>query len=104
LIKKCINKIQIARAKNQVKVDQYKEYDKDIRKLFVGGIPALTTFAEFKEYFQKFGEISDIMLPTKSKDSKLNCGFGFVTYQDAKSAYDVLNFESQHSFRAKWVE
>ena len=75
----------------------------EVRKLFVGGIPTLTTFSEFKEYFSQFGEITDIMLPAKTKDSKLNSGFGFVTYKHAESAEEVLRKRNQHLLRSKWV-
>ena len=74
-----------------------------MRKLFVGGIPALTTYAEFKKYFKQFGEITDIMLPSKTKESALNSGFGFVTYKDSQSALSILNTKNQHSFRGKLV-
>ena len=97
-------KLAISRAKNQIRVQVSVNEDKNVRKLFVGGVPALTTFAEFKKYFQQFGALSDIMLPTKTKESKLNCGFGFVTFQNSESAKEVLDRKNQHSFRAKWVE
>ena len=71
--------------------DEPKKYDGDIRKLFIGGIPNLTTFSEFQTYFRQFGEITDIMLPTKTKDSKLNSGFGFVTFRHPQSASQILN-------------
>ena len=83
--------------------EQTDNQDKEVRKLFVGGVPALTTFAEFKKYFQQFGSLTDVMLPTKSKESKLNCGFGFVTFENSESAMEVLKSKNQHSFRAKWV-
>lgn len=80
-----------------------QQIDPDIRKLFVGGVPALTTFEEFREYFSQFGELVDVMLPTKSKESKLNNGFGFVTFRDPRAAAKVLELIPHHSLRAKWV-
>lgn len=96
-------KVLVSRAKNQTRSEASEQLSRDVRKLFVGGVPALTTFNEFKRYFLKFGPVSDIMLPTKSKDSQFNCGFGFVTYEDPESAMEVLKTKNQHSFRAKWV-
>lgn len=69
----------------------------------MGGIPALTTFEEFRDYFAKYGELTDAMLPAKSKGSKLNSGFGFVTFKDPKAAATVLSEIQSHSLRAKWA-
>jgi RNA recognition motif-containing protein len=96
-------KVNVLRAKNRLKTKSTENIDADIRKLFIGGIPALTTFEEFKEYFAQFGELTDSMLPAKSKDSKLNSGFGFVTFRDPRSAQRVLSQGSNHFLRAKWV-
>lgn len=97
------NQLLISRAKNQLKQKPIRKVEYDIRKLFVGGIPALTTFEEFRAYFQQFGELSDVMLPTKTKESKLNNGFGFVTFKEPQSAARVLAQGPHHSLRAKWV-
>lgn len=96
-------RVSILRAKNRSKAQSAENFDADIRKLFIGGIPALTTFEEFKEYFAQFGELTDAMLPPKSKDSRLNSGFGFVTFRDPRSAQRVLGQGSNHFLRAKWV-
>ena len=96
-------KVSVRRAKNRQKAPTTGKVDHDIRKLFIGGIPSLTTFEEFREYFAQFGELSDVMLPAKNKDSKLNSGFGFVTFKDSRSAHRVLSQGSNHFLRAKWV-
>lgn len=96
-------RVSVLRAKNRVKPVASESVDQDIRKLFIGGIPALTTFEEFKEYFSQFGELVDAMLPPKAKGSLLNNGFGFVTYRDPRSAHRVLSQKSNHFLRAKWV-
>ena len=93
----------VSRAKNQLKQKPVRKVDHDIRKLFVGGVPALTTFDEFRQYFSQFGELTDVMLPTKSKESKLNNGFGFVTFKDPQSAAKVLAQGPNHSLRYKLV-
>ena len=80
-----------------------QDFERDVRKLFIGGVPALTTFEEFKSYFAKFGELTDAMLPLKYKDSQLNNGFGFVTFKRPEEAKAVLNFSKPHLLRAKWV-
>ena len=104
------HKIQVGRAniltsKEIKEEEENKKHsaDIDIRKLFIGGLPGLTSFSEFKKYFSRFGALEDIMLPMKSKESKLNSGFGFVTFKNAKDALAVLQSKNQHSFRAKLV-
>ena len=95
-------KLVVARAKSQAEPQRTINNKCDIKKLFVGGIPALTTLKEFEEYFFQFGEIVDVMLPLKN-DSLLNLGFGFVTFKNSSSAVSVLNSELKHSFRGKLV-
>lgn len=52
-----------------------------LRKLFVGGLSKETTKEEVKEYFSKFGEITDVIVnQTPQGFSK---GFGFVTFAKA---------------------
>ena len=63
----------------------------------------MTSLNEFKSYFAKFGELTDAMLSMKSKDSKLNKGFGFVTFKYSKQAKAVLNYDKPHLLRAKCV-
>lgn len=69
----------------------------------MGGISNHTTFNEFKEYFEIFGELTDVFLPNKTDDSTLNNGFGFVTFKLPENALSVLNHQKIHSIRAKWV-
>ena len=102
------HQIQLSRAKRLTKKETetakaVEGPNGDTRKLFIGGVPGLTTLSEFKKYFSRFGDLEDIMLPTKSSESKLNCGFGFVTYRHSKDALAVLQSKDQHSFRAKLV-
>jgi len=80
-----------------------EKVESDVRKLFIGGVPSLTSFNEFKAYFSRFGEIIDVMLPTKSRETKINNGFGFVTFKKVDEAKAVLNFEKPHSIRGKQV-
>ena len=103
MIREFFDKISVIRAKIQLKKTIPKVIHEDVRKLFVGGVAPLTTFTEFKEYFQKFGELTDIFLSKKSEKSIINNGFGFVTFKHPKHALAVLNFNKNHTIRAKWV-
>lgn len=91
------------RAKIQVKEKVQQFVHKEVRKLFVGGIPPPATFQEFRSYFEQFGEIEDALLPPKQDGSSHNNGFGFVTFKRPSDARAVLNHPKNHTIRAKWV-
>ena len=91
------------RAEIQPKVQTSNYVHKNLRKLFIGGIPSSTTFKEFRTYFEEFGELSDVILPKKDPTSSLNCGYGFITYKNSEDAIAVLTYKKHHTLRAKWV-
>ena len=104
-----LHQVQLSRAKvlhkkesETVKMTPHKT--QNVRKLFIGGMPGLTTLEEFKKYFSQFGELEDALLPKKSHDSKMNSGFGFVTFKNASSVTAVLQSKSKHYFRSKLVQ
>ena len=59
---------------------------------------------EFRAYFAQFGEIVDILLPLKSKKTRQNNGYGFVTYRHPESARYVIDNSKKHTLRAKWID
>jgi hypothetical protein len=54
---------------------------KDVRKLFVGGLPTDITNEEFHAFFEQFGQVMDsfVMFHRETRRSR---GFGFVTFKD----------------------
>ncbi|KAL3734967.1 hypothetical protein ACJRO7_024172 [Eucalyptus globulus] len=66
------------------------------RKIFVGGLPTSLTEDEFKNFFERFGETTDvvIMLDLHRRPR----GFGFVTFASEESVEDVMknNFYELH--------
>lgn len=46
----------------------------------------------------------DILLPLKSKKSKINNGYGFVTFKDPECAKTVIFNNKRHILRAKWID
>ena len=64
-------------------------FKKDARKLFVGGLPQDVTDAEFRAFFEQYGELIDsvVMFDFETQRSR---GFGFVTFQDAAVAKYLL--------------
>lgn len=63
----------------------------DARKIFVGGVSKRDTDQKsFTEFFQKFGEIEDLVLMKAKDGSEGHRGFGFVTFKNVESTDAVL--------------
>eukprot|EP00095_Tigriopus_kingsejongensis_P009782 maker-scaffold808_size94304-snap-gene-0.22 protein:Tk09782 transcript:maker-scaffold808_size94304-snap-gene-0.22-mRNA-1 annotation:"rna-binding protein musashi homolog rbp6 isoform x1" len=58
-------------------------------KMFIGGLSWQTTPEGLKEYFGKFGDISEVMV-MKDPSTRRSRGFGFVTFSDTNSVDQVL--------------
>lgn len=72
------------------------------RKLFIGGLNYETDEASLKEYFSKWGEITDciVMRDTTSKRSR---GFGFITFK-AKESIEEVQCNRPHRLDSRDVE
>jgi len=70
-------------------------------KLFIGGISWETTQDGLRYYFEKFGELSDVVL-MKDRFTNQPRGFGFVTFADASVVDRVLT--ETHTLDNKTVE
>ncbi|KAG5188677.1 hypothetical protein JKP88DRAFT_155432, partial [Tribonema minus] len=73
----------------------------DFNKVFVGGLAPSVTAAEFRQYFEGFGAVSDavVMFDRQTQRSR---GFGFVTFQDESVVQNVLM--GTHELNGKMVE
>lgn len=58
--------------------------------MFVGGLSLNTTDNSLRDYFSKWGEITDAVV-MKEGGTRRSRGFGFVTYVSADSVDDVLH-------------
>lgn len=76
--------------------------DDDERKIFVGGLSWETTVKDLREYFEKFGEISDCTLKTDPHTLRSR-GFGFVLFADATSVDKVIEQE-QHTLHGRHID
>lgn len=59
------------------------------KKIFVGGLPANLTRDEFKDFFEKFGGTTDVVIMFDNVTQRPR-GFGFVTFETEESVENVL--------------
>uniref|UniRef100_H2ZJ95 RNA-binding protein Musashi homolog 2 n=1 Tax=Ciona savignyi TaxID=51511 RepID=H2ZJ95_CIOSA len=83
----------------------------DPGKMFVGGLSWQTSADGLKEYFSRYGEVSDAMVmrdPVTKRSRRVvyspyNRGFGFVTYVDPKDVDKVIS-NGQHVLDQKQID
>lgn len=71
-------------------------------KMFIGGLSWQTTAENLRDYFSKFGEISECMV-MRDPVSKRARGFGFITFADPASVDKVLA-QSVHELDGKKID
>jgi len=76
--------------------------EEDDRKLFVGGLSWETTTKDLKEYFEKFGEVTNSTLKTDLETRKSR-GFGFVVFQSPESV-DKVMAEKEHKLHNRVID
>lgn len=72
------------------------------RKIFVGGLSAELTEDDFKNYFEKFGRVTDVVVMRDSV-TKRPRGFGFITFDSVQSVDSVLQ-NNFHELNGRRVE
>lgn len=77
-------------------------HDRDLSKMFIGGLSWQTTPDDLKNYFSQFGDIAEVMV-MKDPTTKRSRGFGFVTFTDQKSLDDVLS-HGPHELGGKKID
>jgi len=71
------------------------------KKIFVGGLPVSLTNIDFRKYFESFGKVLESQIMT-DRDSGRSRGFGFITFEEEKTAAEVLQLT--HTISGKPVE
>uniref|UniRef100_A0A1I8FDY9 RRM domain-containing protein n=1 Tax=Macrostomum lignano TaxID=282301 RepID=A0A1I8FDY9_9PLAT len=74
--------------------------DEAFRKIFVGGLSPDVSTDGLREYFAKFGEVTDCVGNPATQRSK---GFGFVTFKDAETV-NAVQAKRPHTIQDKEVE
>ncbi|KAI3820476.1 hypothetical protein L1987_08024 [Smallanthus sonchifolius] len=72
------------------------------KKIFVGGLPSNITENDFKNYFDQFGTITDVVVMYDHNTQRPR-GFGFITY-DSEEAVDRVLYKTFHELNGKMVE
>ncbi|XP_005100809.1 heterogeneous nuclear ribonucleoprotein D-like isoform X2 [Aplysia californica] len=78
------------------------EDDEDDRKVFVGGLSWETTTKDLREYFEKYGEVTNCTLKTDLETRKSR-GFGFVVFGSPESVDKVLS-EKEHKLHGRNID
>ncbi|KAK9017694.1 hypothetical protein V6N11_000700 [Hibiscus sabdariffa] len=72
------------------------------KKIFVGGLASTVTESDFKNYFDQFGTITDVVVMYDHITQRPR-GFGFITY-DSEEAVDRVLHKTFHELNGKLVE
>ncbi|XP_072260949.1 DAZ-associated protein 1 isoform X2 [Pyxicephalus adspersus] len=71
-------------------------------KIFVGGIPHNCGEAELRDYFKKFGMVTEVVMIYDAEKQRPR-GFGFITFEDEQSVDQAVNMHF-HDIMGKKVE
>ncbi|CAL1384896.1 unnamed protein product [Linum trigynum] len=72
------------------------------KKIFVGGLASSVTETDFKNYFDQFGTITDVVVMYDHNTQRPR-GFGFITF-DTEEAVDKVLYKTFHELNGKMVE
>ncbi|CAN0903100.1 Heterogeneous nuclear ribonucleoprotein 1, partial [Linum grandiflorum] len=70
------------------------------KKIFVGGLASTVTETDFKNYFEQYGNITDVVVMYDHNTQRPR-GFGFITY-DSEEAVDRVLHKTFHELTVKW--
>uniref|UniRef100_A0A7N1A423 RRM domain-containing protein n=1 Tax=Kalanchoe fedtschenkoi TaxID=63787 RepID=A0A7N1A423_KALFE len=72
------------------------------KKIFVGGLPATLTEEGFREYFETYGHVTDVVV-MYDQNTQRPRGFGFISF-DSEDAVDRVLHKNFHDLNGKQVE
>ncbi|XP_012277740.1 RNA-binding protein Musashi homolog Rbp6 isoform X1 [Orussus abietinus] len=78
------------------------EVPNDPGKMFIGGLSWQTSPESLREYFTKYGEITEVMV-MKDPTTRRSRGFGFITFADPASVDKVLT-QGTHELDGKKID
>ncbi|XP_076176012.1 RNA-binding protein 6 isoform X5 [Ptiloglossa arizonensis] len=78
------------------------EVPNDPGKMFIGGLSWQTSPESLREYFTKYGDITEVMV-MKDPTTRRSRGFGFITFADPASVDKVL-VQGNHELDGKKID
>lgn len=72
------------------------------KKIFVGGLPPTLTEEKFRQYFESYGHVTDVVVMYDQNTGRPR-GFGFISF-DTEDAVDRVLHKSFHDLNGKQVE
>ncbi|KAI3514564.1 hypothetical protein L1887_13086 [Cichorium endivia] len=72
------------------------------KKIFVGGLPSTLTEEQFRQYFESYGDITDVVIMFDQTTNRPR-GFGFISF-DTEDAVDRVLQKTFHELNNKLVE
>lgn len=72
------------------------------KKIFVGGLPPTLTEEGFRQYFENYGTVTDVVVMYDQNTSRPR-GFGFISF-DSEEAVDRVLHKTFHELNGKLVE
>ncbi|XP_077250810.1 heterogeneous nuclear ribonucleoprotein 1-like [Tasmannia lanceolata] len=72
------------------------------KKIFVGGLPPTLTEEGFRQYFESYGHVTDVVVMYDQSTQRPR-GFGFISF-DSEDAVDRVLHKSFHELNGKLVE
>ena len=73
------------------------------RKVFVGGLPPALTEGEFRAFFERFGPVTDALVPL-DKETHASRGFGFITFESEACVEKLFSEGSSFEILGKMVD
>lgn len=72
------------------------------KKIFVGGLPPTLSEDEFRQYFETYGVVTDVIIMYDQQTNRPR-GFGFISF-DSEDAVDRVLHKTFHDVNGKQVE
>ncbi|KAL4558632.1 hypothetical protein LXL04_036833 [Taraxacum kok-saghyz] len=72
------------------------------KKIFVGGLPSTLTEEQFRQYFETYGDVTDVVIMFDQTTNRPR-GFGFISF-DSEDAVDRVLQKNFHELNNKLVE